>query len=161
MLTLHIFFCCFAVSCNPSSFQVLSQVENRYLFCRRDVLGKFHPWNYINAFQPWQKQPRNQRGSCKNRCAPEKENSLAFLTVCFSSCQTSSQLSRGPPGARGVLHAFSPSPKLQNAASAAALGSRPGKHAERPAGKGSAAWKKTAINTGRFSAQVCLFLMLA
>ncbi|XP_065508781.1 transcriptional repressor p66-alpha isoform X2 [Caloenas nicobarica] len=62
--------------------------------------------------------------------------------------QTSSQLSRGPPGARGVLHAFSPSPKLQNAASAAALGSRPGKHAERPAGKGSAAWKKTPINTG-------------
>ncbi|KAK2541868.1 Gatad2a [Columba livia] len=62
--------------------------------------------------------------------------------------QTSSQLSRGPPGARGVLHAFSPSPKLQNAASAAALGSRPGKHAERPAGKGSAAWKKTPISTG-------------
>ncbi|XP_065714525.1 transcriptional repressor p66-alpha isoform X2 [Patagioenas fasciata] len=62
--------------------------------------------------------------------------------------QTSSQLSRGPPGARGVLHAFSPAPKLQNAASAAALGSRPGKHAERPAGKGSAAWKKTPISTG-------------
>ncbi|NXW85335.1 P66A protein, partial [Alopecoenas beccarii] len=55
---------------------------------------------------------------------------------------------RRPPGARGVLHAFSPSPKLQNAASAAALGSRPGKHAERPAGKGSTAWKKTTINTG-------------
>ncbi|XP_075300038.1 transcriptional repressor p66-alpha isoform X3 [Opisthocomus hoazin] len=41
--------------------------------------------------------------------------------------QTSSQMSRGPPGApRGVLHAFSQSPKLQNASSAAALGSRPG-----------------------------------
>uniref|UniRef100_A0A8C3KSI7 GATA zinc finger domain containing 2A n=1 Tax=Calidris pygmaea TaxID=425635 RepID=A0A8C3KSI7_9CHAR len=66
--------------------------------------------------------------------------------------QTSSQMSRGPPGApRGVLHAFSQSPKLQNASSAAALGSRPGKHAERPVSKGSAAaWKKTPINTGRF-----------
>ncbi|XP_069734406.1 transcriptional repressor p66-alpha isoform X2 [Phaenicophaeus curvirostris] len=41
--------------------------------------------------------------------------------------QTSSQMSRGPAGApRGVLHAFSQSPKLQNASSAAALGSRPG-----------------------------------
>ncbi|NXN26141.1 P66A protein, partial [Nycticryphes semicollaris] len=66
------------------------------------------------------------------------------------SYQTSSQMSRGPPGApRGVLHAFSQSPKLQNASSAAALGSRPGKHAERPVSKGSAAaWKKTSINTG-------------
>ncbi|NXV82647.1 P66A protein, partial [Atlantisia rogersi] len=66
------------------------------------------------------------------------------------SCQTSSQMSRGPPGAaRGVLHAFSQSPKLQNASSAGALGSRPGKHAERPVSKGSAAaWKKTPINTG-------------
>ncbi|XP_030322262.1 transcriptional repressor p66-alpha isoform X2 [Calypte anna] len=64
--------------------------------------------------------------------------------------QTSSQMSRGPPGApRGVLHAFSQSPKLQNASSAAALGSRAGKHAERPVSKGSAAsWKKTSINTG-------------
>ncbi|KAM6189299.1 transcriptional repressor p66-alpha isoform 1-T2 [Sarcoramphus papa] len=64
--------------------------------------------------------------------------------------QSSSQMSRGPPGApRGVLHAFSQSPKLQNASSAAALGSRPGKHAERPVSKGSAAaWKKTPINTG-------------
>uniref|UniRef100_A0A8C8AHY2 GATA zinc finger domain containing 2A n=1 Tax=Otus sunia TaxID=257818 RepID=A0A8C8AHY2_9STRI len=64
--------------------------------------------------------------------------------------QTSSQMSRGPPGApRGVLHAFSQSPKLQNASSAAALGSRPGKHAERLVSKGSAAaWKKTPINTG-------------
>ncbi|XP_071583879.1 transcriptional repressor p66-alpha isoform X2 [Heliangelus exortis] len=64
--------------------------------------------------------------------------------------QTSSQMSRGPPGApRGVLHAFSQSPKLQNASSAAALGGRAGKHAERPVSKGSAAsWKKTSINTG-------------
>nr|XP_032654775.1 transcriptional repressor p66-alpha isoform X4 [Chelonoidis abingdonii] len=63
--------------------------------------------------------------------------------------QTSSQLSRGPPGStRGVLHAFSQSPKLQNA-SAAALGSRPGKHAERPVSKSNATtWKKTPITTG-------------
>ncbi|XP_031459977.1 transcriptional repressor p66-alpha isoform X2 [Phasianus colchicus] len=40
--------------------------------------------------------------------------------------QTSSQMSRGSGGPRGVLHAFSQSPKLQNASSAAALGSRPG-----------------------------------
>ncbi|XP_047908370.2 transcriptional repressor p66-alpha isoform X3 [Anser cygnoides] len=40
--------------------------------------------------------------------------------------QTSSQMSRGPGAPRGVLHAFSQSPKLQNASSAAALGSRPG-----------------------------------
>ncbi|XP_051495400.1 transcriptional repressor p66-alpha isoform X3 [Apus apus] len=63
--------------------------------------------------------------------------------------QTSSQMSRGPGGARGVLHPFSQSPKLQNTSSAAALGSRPGKHTERPGSKGSAAaWKKTPINTG-------------
>ncbi|XP_025894609.1 transcriptional repressor p66-alpha isoform X3 [Nothoprocta perdicaria] len=63
--------------------------------------------------------------------------------------QTSSQMSRGAGAPRGVLHAFSQSPKLQNASSAAALGSRPGKHAERPVSKGSAAtWKKTSINTG-------------
>ncbi|NXI91875.1 P66A protein, partial [Psophia crepitans] len=75
---------------------------------------------------------------------------LQCLSYRSLSCQTSSQMSRGPPGAaRGVLHAFSQSPKLQNASSAAALGSRPGKHAERPVSKGSAAsWKKTPINTG-------------
>ncbi|NXA42567.1 P66A protein, partial [Eudromia elegans] len=65
------------------------------------------------------------------------------------SWQTASQMSRGAGAPRGVLHAFSQSPKLQNASSAAALGSRPGKHAERPVSKGSAAtWKKTPINTG-------------
>ncbi|KAM8794852.1 transcriptional repressor p66-alpha isoform 2-T2 [Eudromia elegans] len=40
--------------------------------------------------------------------------------------QTASQMSRGAGAPRGVLHAFSQSPKLQNASSAAALGSRPG-----------------------------------
>ncbi|KFQ16818.1 Transcriptional repressor p66-alpha, partial [Merops nubicus] len=78
------------------------------------------------------------------------QRNLPCLSHCLLSCQSSSQMSRGPPGApRGVLHAFSQSPKLQNASSAAALGSRPGKHAERPVSKGSAAaWKKTPINTG-------------
>ncbi|NXO60004.1 P66A protein, partial [Aramus guarauna] len=84
-------------------------------------------------------------------CPPEaRSRNLLCLSYRLLSRQTSSQMSRGPPGAaRGVLHAFSQSPKLQNASSAAALGSRPGKHAERPVSKGSAAaWKKTPINTG-------------
>lgn len=67
--------------------------------------------------------------------------------------QASSQLSRGSAtAARGVLHTFSPSPKLQNAASAAAPVSRAGRHSERAAGtgKGSAPsnWKKSALSTG-------------
>ncbi|KFW79467.1 Transcriptional repressor p66-alpha, partial [Phalacrocorax carbo] len=84
------------------------------------------------------------------RLRPGDDRKLRCLSSRLLSCQTSSQMSRGPPGApRGVLHAFSQSPKLQNASSAAALGSRPGKHAERPVSKGSAAaWKKTPINTG-------------
>ncbi|EOA94958.1 Transcriptional repressor p66-alpha, partial [Anas platyrhynchos] len=78
-----------------------------------------------------------------------KERHVPCLSYHLLSCQTSSQMSRGPGAPRGVLHAFSQSPKLQNASSAAALGSRPGKHAERPVSKGSAAaWKKTPINTG-------------
>uniref|UniRef100_A0A8C3NQF8 GATA zinc finger domain containing 2A n=1 Tax=Cyanoderma ruficeps TaxID=181631 RepID=A0A8C3NQF8_9PASS len=63
--------------------------------------------------------------------------------------QSSSQMSRGAGGSRGVLHSFSPSPKLQSSSGSAALGSRPGKHAERAGGKGStAAWKKNPITTG-------------
>ncbi|KFQ19674.1 Transcriptional repressor p66-alpha, partial [Mesitornis unicolor] len=77
-----------------------------------------------------------------------KQQTPVPVSLCALS-QPSSQMSRGAGAPRGVLHAFSQSPKLQNASSAAALGSRPGKHAERPAGKGSAAaWKKTSINTG-------------
>ncbi|XP_004705292.1 transcriptional repressor p66-alpha [Echinops telfairi] len=65
--------------------------------------------------------------------------------------QASSQLSRGPAvTARSVLHTFSQSPKLQNAA--AALATRTGKHSERAvgAGKGSAApgWKKATLSAG-------------
>uniref|UniRef100_A0A8C5XEL9 GATA zinc finger domain containing 2A n=1 Tax=Microcebus murinus TaxID=30608 RepID=A0A8C5XEL9_MICMU len=67
--------------------------------------------------------------------------------------QASSQLSRGSATTpRGVLHTFSQSPKLQNAASATALVSRTGRHSERAVGtgKGSAAsnWKKTQLSAG-------------
>ncbi|KAJ1085735.1 hypothetical protein NDU88_005860 [Pleurodeles waltl] len=64
---------------------------------------------------------------------------------------TPSQLSRGLQGTpRGVLHAFSQSPKLQNAAAAALL-NRPGKHGERPMNKSNMtanSWKKSQINPG-------------
>ncbi|XP_042105504.1 transcriptional repressor p66-alpha isoform X5 [Ovis aries] len=65
----------------------------------------------------------------------------------------SSQLSRGSATTpRGILHTFSQSPKLQNAASAATLVSRTGRHSERAmsAGKGSTAssWKKAPLSTG-------------
>lgn len=65
--------------------------------------------------------------------------------------QASSQLSRGSAAApRGVLHTFSQSSKLQNAA--AALVGKGGRHSDRAAGagKGSAPsnWKKTALGTG-------------
>ncbi|XP_036306381.1 transcriptional repressor p66-alpha isoform X6 [Pipistrellus kuhlii] len=67
--------------------------------------------------------------------------------------QASSQLSRGSATTpRGVLHTFSQSPKLQNAASATALVSRTGKHSERAisSGKGNATsnWKKAPLGTG-------------
>ncbi|XP_061457692.1 transcriptional repressor p66-alpha isoform X5 [Rhineura floridana] len=62
--------------------------------------------------------------------------------------QASSQLPRSASTPRGVLHAFSPSPKLQNAASGVAvLGGRQGKRAQRPVGKGGA-WRKTLVNAG-------------
>ncbi|NXG15869.1 P66A protein, partial [Grallaria varia] len=57
------------------------------------------------------------------------------------------QMSRGAGASRGVLHTFSPSPKLQSPS--ASLGSRTGKHVERSGSKGSAAaWKKTPLATG-------------
>ncbi|XP_077188134.1 transcriptional repressor p66-alpha isoform X5 [Paroedura picta] len=63
--------------------------------------------------------------------------------------QTSSQLPRNTSTPRGVLHAFSPSPKLQNASGVAVLGGRQGKHAPRPIGKGGACtWKRTLTNAG-------------
>ncbi|XP_016066274.1 PREDICTED: transcriptional repressor p66-alpha isoform X3 [Miniopterus natalensis] len=67
--------------------------------------------------------------------------------------QASSQLSRGSATTpRGVLHTFSQSPKLQNAASATALVSRTGRHSERAvsSGKGNTTsnWKKAPLSTG-------------
>uniref|UniRef100_A0A673TR61 GATA zinc finger domain containing 2A n=1 Tax=Suricata suricatta TaxID=37032 RepID=A0A673TR61_SURSU len=67
--------------------------------------------------------------------------------------QASSQLSRGSAATpRGVLHTFSQSPKLQNAASATALVSRTGRHSERAVstGKGNSTtnWKKAPLSTG-------------
>ncbi|XP_020039321.2 transcriptional repressor p66-alpha isoform X3 [Castor canadensis] len=65
--------------------------------------------------------------------------------------QASSQLSRGSATTpRGVLHTFSQSPKLQNAASATALVSRTGRHSDRAAGtgKGTSNWKKTPLSSG-------------
>ncbi|KAJ1060326.1 hypothetical protein K5549_012921 [Capra hircus] len=67
--------------------------------------------------------------------------------------QASSQLSRGSATTpRGILHTFSQSPKLQNAASATTLVSRTGRHSERAmsAGKGSttSSWKKAPLSTG-------------
>ncbi|XP_039622606.1 GATA zinc finger domain containing 2Ab isoform X1 [Polypterus senegalus] len=60
--------------------------------------------------------------------------------------QSPNQLPRGlqSAGARGVLHTFSQSSQLQSAAAAAALVTRPGKHAVRP---GSKANTSTAVNT--------------
>uniref|UniRef100_A0A8C5IR09 GATA zinc finger domain containing 2A n=1 Tax=Junco hyemalis TaxID=40217 RepID=A0A8C5IR09_JUNHY len=60
--------------------------------------------------------------------------------------QSSGQLSRG--ASRGALHPFSSSPKLQSSSGSAALGARPGKHADRAGSKGGAAWKKSPISTG-------------
>ncbi|NWI96743.1 P66A protein, partial [Pitta sordida] len=66
------------------------------------------------------------------------------LSLCS---QSSSQMSRGSGASRGVLHTFSPSPKLQSPS--ASLGSRTGKHVERSGSKGSAgAWKKTPLSSG-------------
>ncbi|NWU87553.1 P66A protein, partial [Onychorhynchus coronatus] len=77
--------------------------------------------------------------------APGKGCDNPSLTPPPSVLQSSSQMSRGAGASRGVLHSFSPSPKLQSPS--ASLGSRPGKHVERSGGKGSA-WKKTPLGTG-------------
>ncbi|NXK85583.1 P66A protein, partial [Formicarius rufipectus] len=72
------------------------------------------------------------------------DGTLIPVSLCW---QSSSQMSRGAGASRGVLHTFSPSPKLQSPS--ASLGSRPGKHVERSGSKGSAAaWKKTPLATG-------------
>ncbi|KAG9350622.1 hypothetical protein JZ751_024511 [Albula glossodonta] len=72
--------------------------------------------------------------------------------------QSPGQLSRSvqPVGVRGVPHTFSPSSQLQSAVTAAALVSRPGKHAMRAGGKvnsssnpATGAWRKqNTMTTG-------------
>ncbi|XP_069505207.1 transcriptional repressor p66-alpha isoform X2 [Ambystoma mexicanum] len=78
-----------------------------------------------------------------------KQESVAQHHALKQVRTTPSQLPRGHQGTpRGVLHAFSQSPKLQNAA---ALINRPGKHGERPMNKSNMAassWKKSQINPG-------------
>lgn len=150
------FCCCFAFDYNSTFLQVLSEAQSWLLLWSRDDLYIWSPATN-NAFRVWQNKTRNEREkqAVWSKLLYLKERHVPCLSYRLLSCQTSSQMSRGPGAPRGVLHAFSQSPKLQNASSAAALGSRPGKHAERPVSKGSAAaWKKTPINTGRFFSKV-------
>uniref|UniRef100_H3AKA7 GATA zinc finger domain containing 2A n=1 Tax=Latimeria chalumnae TaxID=7897 RepID=H3AKA7_LATCH len=98
-------------------------------------------------------EPIVQHHSLK-QCETKSFKIYFYISAAFSwlkkpTTWSSGQLSRGLPSAnsRGVLHTFSQSPKLQNAA---ALVSRPGKHPERPVNKVSTTnWKKpTPINSG-------------
>ncbi|KFW83941.1 Transcriptional repressor p66-alpha [Manacus vitellinus] len=73
---------------------------------------------------------------------PPRDGFRGELMVGISRCQ----MSRGAGASRGVLHSFSPSPKLQSPS--ASLGGRAGKHVERSGSKGSAAWKKSPLSTG-------------
>ncbi|XP_028341603.1 transcriptional repressor p66-alpha isoform X1 [Physeter macrocephalus] len=84
---------------------------------------------------------------------PDRDHIIRRLSHCLC-LSASSQLSRGSATTpRGILHTFSQSPKLQNAASATALVSRTGRHSERAvsAGKGTATsnWKKAPLSTER------------
>nr|XP_058919372.1 transcriptional repressor p66-alpha isoform X2 [Kogia breviceps] len=84
---------------------------------------------------------------------PDRDHVTRRLSHCLC-LSASSQLSRGSATTpRGILHTFSQSPKLQNAASATALVSRTGRHSERAvsAGKGNATsnWKKAPLSTER------------
>ncbi|KAL0609584.1 Transcriptional repressor p66-alpha [Plecturocebus cupreus] len=100
----------------------------------------------------WVGRGRPEQGKAVLSISPAAAFSLRE-SLPVSPLQASSQLSRGSATTtRGVLHTFSPSPKLQNSASATALVSRTGRHSERTvsAGKGSATsnWKKTPLSTG-------------
>ncbi|XP_027766022.1 transcriptional repressor p66-alpha isoform X2 [Empidonax traillii] len=98
---------------------------------------------FVKALQ--QEQEIEQR--ILQQTAPPGQPKAEPLVQHHSLKQSSSQMSRGAGASRGVLHSFSPSPKLQSPS--ASLGSRPGKHVERSGGKGSAAaWKKTPLSTG-------------
>ncbi|XP_030859999.1 transcriptional repressor p66-alpha isoform X12 [Gorilla gorilla gorilla] len=105
---------------------------------------------FVKALQ--QEQEIEQR-LLQQGAAPAQAKAEPTATPHPALKQASSQLSRGSATTpRGVLHTFSPSPKLQNSASATALVSRTGRHSERTvsAGKGSATsnWKKTPLSTG-------------
>ncbi|NXB89270.1 P66A protein, partial [Vidua chalybeata] len=99
---------------------------------------KAEPVGQHHALKQVRDQPRS-------RLFPREKLFLFSISYFFPS-QSSSQMSRG--ASRGVLHAFSSSPKLQSSSGSAALGGRPGKHAERAGGKGGAAWKKNPMGTG-------------
>ncbi|XP_045407621.1 transcriptional repressor p66-alpha isoform X4 [Lemur catta] len=105
---------------------------------------------FVKALQ--QEQEIEQR-LLQQGTAPSQAKAESTTTPHPALKQASSQLSRGSATTpRGVLHTFSQSPKLQNAASATALVSRTGRHSERAVGtgKGSAAsnWKKTPLSAG-------------
>ncbi|NWT95171.1 P66A protein, partial [Urocynchramus pylzowi] len=88
-------------------------------------------------------EPVGQHHALKQIIQSQRSSQMIFVGAPW---QSSSQMSRG--ASRGVLHAFSSSPKLQSSSAGAALGGRPGKHAERAGSKGGAAWKKNPISTG-------------
>ncbi|XP_027529634.1 transcriptional repressor p66-alpha-like, partial [Neopelma chrysocephalum] len=97
---------------------------------------------FVKALQ--QEQEIEQR--ILQQTAPPGQPKAEPLVQHHSLKQSSSQMSRGAGASRGVLHSFSPSPKLQSPS--ASLGGRSGKHVERSGSKGSAAWKKTPLSTG-------------
>ncbi|XP_017689990.1 LOW QUALITY PROTEIN: transcriptional repressor p66-alpha [Chiroxiphia lanceolata] len=97
---------------------------------------------FVKALQ--QEQEIEQR--ILQQTAPPGQPKAEPLVQHHSLKQSSSQMSRGAGASRGVLHSFSPSPKLQSPS--ASLGGRAGKHVERSGSKGSAAWKKTPLSTG-------------
>ncbi|XP_064493630.1 transcriptional repressor p66-alpha isoform X2 [Pseudopipra pipra] len=97
---------------------------------------------FVKALQ--QEQEIEQR--ILQQTAPPGQPKAEPLVQHHALKQSSSQMSRGAGASRGVLHSFSPSPKLQSPS--ASLGGRAGKHVERSGSKGSAAWKKTPLGTG-------------
>nr|KAF6401086.1 GATA zinc finger domain containing 2A [Rousettus aegyptiacus] len=110
---------------------------------------------FVKALQ--QEQEIEQR-LLQQGTAPVQAKAEPATTTHPALKQASSQLSRGSATTpRSVLHTFSQSPKLQNAASATALVSRTGRHSERAvsAGKSNATsnWKKAPLSTGRWPLQ--------
>ncbi|XP_042335149.1 transcriptional repressor p66-alpha isoform X2 [Sceloporus undulatus] len=101
---------------------------------------------FVKALQ--QEQEIEQR-ILQQAASPVQSKPEPIVPQHHSLKQASSQLPRSAGTPRGVLHAFSQSPKLQNASGVAVLGGRQGKRAQRPVGKGGAcSWKKTLGNAG-------------